>query len=273
MPASTARGASGTGVPISSIRGPRLSATMCSTLGGGAPRVATASSTNSLSVSKRRARLCSRSKPMVEVDLRSMPALPQAEPPRWPGQTSTSSGRVSSRSCSERKMPAAPSRFSIARSGRATSPTNRESPVSTAQGSPPRSPSRRRKEVCSGRWPGVCKRLDLGVAEAELPAVGERLVRVLGVRQLVDVDRRARRAREPAVAGDVVRVVVGLEHVLDPDAVQAAEPQVGLDVPLRVDHGGDARAGVADQVGGAAQVLVQDLPEQHPLSLGSARSR
>jgi len=61
----------------------------------------------------------------------------------------------------------------------------------------------------------------------------------------------------------VVGVVVGLEYVLDTDAVQAAEPQIGLDGPLRVDHGGDPRAGVPDQVGGAAQVLVQDLAKEH----------
>ena len=71
------------------------------------------------------------------------------------------------------------------------------------------------------------------------------------------------RPGQPAVAGDVVGVVVGLEHVLDPHPVQAAQPQVGLDVPLRVDHRGDARAGVADQVGGAAEVLVDDLAKEH----------
>ena len=110
---------------------------------------------------------------------------------------------------------------------------------------------------------GRVHRLDLDLPEAQPPAVGERLVRVLGVGQLVDVDRRARRPGEAAVSGDVVGVVVGLEHVLDPDAVQAAEPQVGLDRPLRVDHRRDARARVADQIGGAAQVLVQDLPKEH----------
>ena len=74
------------------------------------------------------------------------------------------------------------------------------------------------------------------------------------------------RPRQAAVAGDVVGVVVGLEHVLDPHAVQAAQPQVGLDRPLRVDDRRDAGVGVADQVGGAAQVLVQDLAEEHFLS-------
>ena len=88
-------------------------------------------------------------------------------------------------------------------------------------------------------------------------------MRVLGLGQLVDVDRRAGRAGEAAVAGDVVGVVVGLQHVLDPHPVQAAEVQVGVDVPLRVDHRGDAGCGVADQVGGAAEVLVDDLAEEH----------
>ncbi len=236
---------------------------MCSTLGGGSPRVEIASSTNSSSLSKRSARLWVRSNPIVEVDLWSIPALPQDEPPRWPGQTSTASGRAISCSCRERKIPVAPSRFSIARSGRATSPTKRESPVSTAHGSPPRSASRSRKEVCSGRWPGGVQRLDPYASQVQCPPAGEGLVRVVGVGELVDVDRRSGGPCEPAVAGHMVGVVVGLEHVLDGHAMQAAQPQVGLDRPLRVDHRGDARPGVADQIGGAAQVLVQDLPEEH----------
>ncbi len=49
------------------------------------------------------------------------------------------------------------------------------------------------------------------------------------------------------------------------------ELQVGVDVPLRVDHSGDAGPGVADQVGRAAEVLVDDLPEEH-LSTGRLAS-
>jgi hypothetical protein len=88
-------------------------------------------------------------------------------------------------------------------------------------------------------------------------------VRILGLGELVDVDRRAGRAGQPPVARDMIGVVMRLEHVLDPDAVQAAEAEVGLDGPLRVDHGRDACSGVADEIGGAAQVLVQDLAEEH----------
>ena len=52
------------------------------------------------------------------------------------------------------------------------------------------------------------KRLDLDLAERELPAVGERLVLILGVGELVDVDRRPRGPREATMAGDVIGVVV-----------------------------------------------------------------
>jgi hypothetical protein len=79
--------------------------------------------------------------------------------------------------------------------------------------------------------------LDLDRPEAKSPSVGDRLVRVLGLGELVDVDGGPRGAGEPPVPGDVVGVVVRLEDVLDAHPVQAAQPQVGVDVPLRIDHG------------------------------------
>jgi hypothetical protein len=65
------------------------------------------------------------------------------------------------------------------------------------------------------------------------------------------------------VPGDVVGMVVGLEDVLDRDAQVAREPQVLADLEPRIDDRGDARVLVADQIGGAAEVLVRDLPEDH----------
>ena len=97
---------------------------------------------------------------------------------------------------------------------------------------------------------------------------------VLGAGVLVDVDRRAGGGGQPAVAGDVVGVVVGLEHVLDRDAHVARERQVLVDLEARVDDGRDARVLVADEVGGAAEVVVHDLAEDHGPSLaqnGGAR--
>ncbi len=92
-----------------------------------------------------------------------------------------------------------------------------------------------------GSVSGRVDRLDRDrLAELQRPAVDERLVLVLGLGQLADVDRRPGRARQAAVAGDVVGMVVGLQHVLDPHPVQAGEVHVGVDVPLRVDHSGDA---------------------------------
>ena len=91
--------------------------------------------------------------------------------------------------------------------------------------------------------------------------VGQRLVREVDARRGGDVDGRARRLRQPALAGDVVCVVVRLQHVRDREAVLLGEPEVVLDVPLRVDH--DRLAPVRDDVGSAAEVLVQHLAEEH----------
>ena len=106
-------------------------------------------------------------------------------------------------------------------------------------------------------------------AELELPAVVERLVVVVGRRVAVDVDARAGGGDEPAVAGDVVGVVVGLEHVLDADAQVAGQPQVLVDVEPGVDDGGHAGLLVADQVARASEVVVGQLPEDHDRSFST----
>ncbi len=46
-------------------------------------------------------------------------------------------------------------------------------------------------------------------------------------------------------------------------AVQPAEPQVGVDVPLGIDHRGDPGGDAADQIGRAAEILMDDLAEEH----------
>ena len=199
-----------------------------------------------------------------------MPGPPHIDPPRCPGQTSHVSGSDSSLSCSEWKIPRAPSALSTARSGRAMSPTNRLSPLSTAHGSrAPLGASISAKAVCSGRWPGRVERPDGDAPELELPAVVERLVVVVGRRLAVDVDRGPGGRGEPAVPGDVVGVVVRLEDVLDPHAEEAGEPQVLVDVEPRIDDGRDARVLVADQIAGAAEVVMDELAEDHPPTLRS----
>ena len=154
--ASTWPGASGCGTTCSARSGPRLVATMLWKFGGWGASAAIACSTNSRSSAIFSSGCDARSKPIVEEILRSIPGPPHSEPPRCAGHTSQVAGSVSSRSWSAWKRSRAPSSLSTARSGRATSPTNSVSPVSTAHGSSPRAVSVSAKQVCSGRWPGVC---------------------------------------------------------------------------------------------------------------------
>ncbi len=77
------------------------------------------------------------------------------------------------------------------------------------------------------------------------------------------MDARAGRGDQPPVPGDVVGVVVRLQHVLDADAAVAGELEVLVDLEARIDDRGDAGALVTDQVGGAAEVVVGDLLEEH----------
>ena len=80
------------------------------------------------------------------------------------------------RSCSDAKIPCAPSSLSIARSGRAMSLTNSESPVSSAQGSSPRRCVDQRE---GGVLRAVARRADRShsqPSELELEAVVEGLV-------------------------------------------------------------------------------------------------
>ncbi len=181
-----------------------------------------------------------------------------------PARPRSSAGSVSSRSCRLRKIPRAPSSRSIARSGRAMSPTNRLSPVSTAHGSSPRAVSISANAVCSGRCPGEWMRRDPERAELELPAVVERLVLVGGASLAVDVDHGAGGRGEAPVTRHVVGVVVRLEHVVDVHAHVARELEVVVDLEPRVDDRGHPGVVVPDEVGGAAEIVVGDLPEDHP---------
>ena len=119
-------------------------------------------------------------------------------------------------------------------------PTKSESPVSTAHGSGPRSVSIEREGGVLGPVAGGVQGAHHELSERELPAVVEGLVVVLGRRRAVDVDGRAGRGGQAPVPGDVVGVVVGLEHVLDAHAQVAGQAQVLVDVQARVDDRGDA---------------------------------
>jgi hypothetical protein len=51
--------------------------------------------------------------------------------------------------------------------------------------------------------------------------------------------------------------------VLDPHSEVAGGPKVLLDVEARIDDGGNTRVLVADQVARTAEVVVNELPEDH----------
>ena len=59
----------------------------------------------------------------------------------------------------------------------------------------------------------------------------------------------------------MVGVLVGVDHVGDPQPLLGGDLQVGVDVPARVDD--DRLAGIPDHVRGATKVAVQHLTEEH----------
>ena len=120
---------------------------------------------------------------------------------------------------------------------------------------------------------GRVQRAHSHAAEVELPAVVERLVVVVGRGVAMDVDGGAGRGGQAAVARHVVRVVVGLEDVVDLHARVVGQVQVLVDVEPGVHDGGHPGALVADQVRGAAEVVVGELAEQHLSAWGAARRR
>ena len=94
--------------------------------------------------------------------------------------------------------------------------------------------------------------------------VGERFERVRGLGERMDRHRQSVLERQASVAREVVGMSVRLERPLDPNAGCLGRLQVLLDVKGRVDDDGDSRFGVADQVRGAPEIVVHELPkEQH----------
>ncbi len=99
-------------------------------------------------------------------------------------------------------------------------------------------------------------------SDRELLAVRQLLERKAGLGKAVNRHRETVLEGEAAVAGDVIRVRVRLEHPLDPDAGLSGGLQVLLDREGGVDDDGEPRLQVADQIRGAAKVVVDELPKQ-----------
>ena len=133
----------------------------------------------------------------------------------------------------------------------------------TSHGSSPREPSTIDETAVLRPVPGRVQDADLHVAERDLLSVRKRLVGILGLRRGVHVDGDAVLEREPPVAGDVVGVRVRLEDARDPHVPLGRLLEVGLDRVRGIDDHGLTRGLVADQVGRAAEIVVDELPKLH----------
>jgi len=107
------------------------------------------------------------------------------------------------------------------------------------------------------------------VADRDLAAVLERVVRVLGLGRGMDAHGHVVLEREPAVAREVVGVGVRLERPHDAHLEPFRLREHLLDRVGRVDDDRLLHLLAADEVRGAPEIAVQDLREQHGARDGS----
>ncbi len=118
-----------------------------------------------------------------------------------------------------------------------------------------------------GPVPGSVNDADLDVADPQDLAVLDRIEGVLGVCDRMDRDRNAVLEREAPVARHVVGVGVRLENADDPNPCRLRRVEVLLDREGRVDDDGVAGGCVTDDVGGAPEILVDELAKEHTVTL------
>ena len=143
------------------------------------------------------------------------------------------------------------------------SPTKSESPVRTSHGS---------------LGPGSVDHGDTGVlrpvarcvdrpqhhlAELDLGAVVQSVVLELRLSGRVDRDRETVLQRQPPMPGEVIGMRVRLDRPHDPDIALRRLRQDRLDRERRVDDRSDTCILVADQIRRTAEVVVNELLEQH----------
>src|ERR671925_288145 len=104
---------------------------------------------------------------------------------------------------------------------------------------------------------------DRRVAEGELLSVLERVEVVCRLGRRVDGDGRAVLQREPAVPGDVVGVRVRLEDANDVRPARLRLVEVLLDRVGGIDDHRLPGGLIADQVGRAAEIVVDELAKEH----------
>ena len=135
--------------------------------------------------------------------------------------------------------------------------------MSTSHGSSPRERSITANAQCSGRWPGVwIVRMTTSPSSISVPSSSGSCGNAAPAAAWI-AHRHAVLEREPPVARDVVGVRVRLEHADEPDVVALARIQILLDRVGGIDDDGDACVLVTDEVRAAAEVVVDELLEEH----------
>jgi hypothetical protein len=107
------------------------------------------------------------------------------------------------------------------------------------------------------------------VADLDLVAVGERVMRVLRLGRGMDGDRDVVLEAEPSVPRDVVGMRVRLQHAHDPDTSLVGLGEILLDLERRVDHDRRACVFVADEIRRAAEIVVHELREDHAATVAA----
>ena len=106
--------------------------------------------------------------------------------------------------------------------------------------------------------------LERHLSEHDAIAVLDRVERILGAAERMRRDPRAERGGQDTVAGHVVRVRVRLDHTHQPQPVAVADVEHRLHVQRRVDDDRLLDVLAADHVRGTAEIVRQDLLENHP---------
>ncbi len=111
--------------------------------------------------------------------------------------------------------------------------------------------------------PRQVDRLQANAPEVNHRAVGQWIMRELGICQGAHVHHGASGLMKAAAPRHVIGMCMGLDDVPNAHAVGGGGLQIRADVPLRVDDRHHAGVGVAHDIRRAAEVLVDDLPEEH----------
>ena len=117
--------------------------------------------------------------------------------------------------------------------------------------------------VVLGPMPRGVDRAQHDIADADLSSVRERLMWKRRSCDGVNADRQPVLEREPPVPRDVVGVRVRLEHRDEFDAPPLALVEILLDCIRGIDEHRGSGVLVADQVGRTAEVVVDELLEEH----------